>query len=196
MARGMRDLCSPTTDRTCGPSCGVLITGPPGKSLMQFSFRRSFPVPGSHAHLVSSSLGHFLRVLALELGFIQCFLRSWWEFRVWGENPTEGMPSSPHNVQWWGTFTHRDASHHWRWALLGFPLPSFPPSLYLCVYWLSCAAWAVSVPWPGTEPGPGQWKCRAITTRSPGNSLNILPFEMNNYLRGDAWRLCKCPVCP
>ena len=93
-------------------------------------------------------------------------------------------------------FIHRDANYHWRWALLGFPLPSFSPSLYLFIYWLSCTAWVISVPWPGTEPGPGQWKCRAMTTRSPGNSLNILPFKMSNYLRGDAWRLCKCPVCP
>ena len=31
----------------------------------------------------------------------------------------------------------------------------------------------ISVPWPGIEPKPWQWKPRILTTRLPGNSLSI-----------------------
>ena len=33
------------------------------------------------------------------------------------------------------------------------------------------AACRISVPWPGIEPGPQQWKPGILTTRLPGNSL-------------------------
>ena len=38
--------------------------------------------------------------------------------------------------------------------------------------WLSTSTYAacgISVPWPGTEPQPWQWKCRILTMRPPGD---------------------------
>ena len=35
-------------------------------------------------------------------------------------------------------------------------------------------ACGILVSWPGIEPGPWQWKYRALTTGPPGNSLSLL----------------------
>ena len=39
------------------------------------------------------------------------------------------------------------------------------------IFWLHCMACRISVPWPGIESGPQQWKPRILTTRQPGNFL-------------------------
>ena len=36
--------------------------------------------------------------------------------------------------------------------------------------------YSISVPWPGIEPRPQQWKPRILTTRPPGHSLSFVLF--------------------
>ena len=40
----------------------------------------------------------------------------------------------------------------------------------------------ISVPRPGMEPGPRQWKPGILTTRPPGNSLNIHVLDMRGVM--------------
>ena len=44
-----------------------------------------------------------------------------------------------------------------------------------------CAAWSISVPQPGIEPGPWQWKPRILITRPPGNA----PFHSFLWLNNN-----------
>ena len=50
-----------------------------------------------------------------------------------------------------------------------------------CLFWPHCTACKISVPQPGIEPGPRQWKPRILTTRPPGdpllNSFKLLEFS-------------------
>ena len=46
----------------------------------------------------------------------------------------------------------------------------FTLPIILFIFWLCHAACGVSVPQPGTEPGPLQWQYQILTTRPPGNS--------------------------
>ena len=48
--------------------------------------------------------------------------------------------------------------------------PSFLPSFPI-VFWPHRVTCGISVPQPGIELGPRQWKPRILTTRPPGNSL-------------------------
>ena len=50
-----------------------------------------------------------------------------------------------------------------------------------CLFVFFCIACQISVPWPGIEPGPQQWKCQVLTARPPGNSLS----------HGSSTNLCK-----
>ena len=64
-----------------------------------------------------------------------------------------------------------------------------PPSLIL----LACR---ISVPWPGTEPRPWQWKHQILTTRLPGNSLTSLHKWMNLYISRHQWIfICSLYSC-
>ena len=42
--------------------------------------------------------------------------------------------------------------------------------VFLCLFWRPPEACEISVPQPGTEPGPQQWKPQILTTGPPGNS--------------------------
>ena len=42
--------------------------------------------------------------------------------------------------------------------------------------WLCHKTCRISVPWPGTECGPQQWKHRILTPRPPGSSLSWSPL--------------------
>ena len=47
-------------------------------------------------------------------------------------------------------------------------------------FWPCCIACGISVPQPGIESGPQQWKSRILTTGSPGNSWGLsLLFSLN-----------------
>ena len=66
------------------------------------------------------------------------------------------------------------------------PSLSIPlPELGFCFvsFWLRRAtSWSgISVPRPGIEPRPQQWKCQVLTMRTPGNSLGILVFITCGY---------------
>ena len=49
--------------------------------------------------------------------------------------------------------------------------------IYLFIYfWPQQMVYLISVPWPGIEPRPQQWKPRILTTRPPGHSLSFVLF--------------------
>ena len=57
---------------------------------------------------------------------------------------------------------------------------------------LHCVAYGISVPQPGIEPGPRQWKRRILTTRPPGNSSFFLVLKNSQFcppLQWDAFTL-------
>ena len=57
------------------------------------------------------------------------------------------------------------------WEIRKYVYHSKPIFKIFSFFWLCHLACRILVPWPGTEPGPQQWKCRVLTTGPPGNSL-------------------------
>ena len=55
-------------------------------------------------------------------------------------------------------------SHLWWFSFVFFFFPSF-------IFWSHCVACRMSVPQPGIDPGPWQWKFLVLTVRPPGNSV-------------------------
>ena len=62
----------------------------------------------------------------------------------------------------------------------------------LMSFWPRRAACGISVPRPGIEPGPRQWKPRILTTRPPGNSFVLLFFFFLIYFFLAVLGLCFC----
>ena len=83
--------------------------------------------------------------------------------------------------------TKRRTQESWReWFLILFYL-----FIYLFIYflffifyfWPHSTACGISVPWPGIEPRPQQWKHWILTTRPPGNSHAFLFLIVNFYYK-------------
>ena len=58
----------------------------------------------------------------------------------------------------------------WNLTLFHFDVVFKKEGWLVGLFWPHCMACGISVPPPGVEPRPHQWKPRILTTRSPGNS--------------------------
>jgi len=53
------------------------------------------------------------------------------------------------------------------------------PQILILFFFLQHVACGISVPHPGTEPGPWQWKPRILTSKPPRNSLQFFSCDEN-----------------
>ena len=56
--------------------------------------------------------------------------------------------------------------------------------IHFFFFWPHCAAWGISVPWPGIEPGSQQWtwKPGILTVRSLGNNFDTLFLSLYSFM--------------
>lgn len=77
---------------------------------------------------------------------------------LWLFSPKQDQPKAKP-----GQTTKRQPHHKWKIGKIKF-----------LVLFFGCSLLGISVPRPGNEPGPQQWNCQVLTTRTPGNSLPCL----------------------